>query len=58
MHMRVTYVGPFDEVEIPSLGIAVKRNEAVDVPDDVGHDLVAQTDWQTAVLFMPSTPEE
>jgi hypothetical protein len=56
--MRVTYVGPFDGVEIPSLGIAVKRNETVDVPDDVGHDLVAQTDWQTAVMFKPSTDSE
>lgn len=51
--MRVTYVGPHDEVEIPSLDIAVRRNESIDVPNDVGHNLVSQSDWETAAMFLP-----
>lgn len=31
--MQVTYTGPYDEVEIPALGVVVKRGETVDVPD-------------------------
>lgn len=51
------YVGPHDEVEIPSLGVVVKRGDTVDVSaeaagrapdgDDLGEGLLAQPDnWQ------------
>lgn len=33
--MKLQYVGPFDEVEVPALGIAVKRDEAIDVDDAI-----------------------
>lgn len=32
---KVKYVGPFDEVEIPDLGLVVKRGDTVDVPSEV-----------------------
>jgi hypothetical protein len=41
------YVGPFDEVEIPALGLTVQRNHQVQVDDvDVADSLDAQDDWQ------------
>lgn len=30
--MKLTYTGPFDEVEVPALGRNVKHGETVDVP--------------------------
>lgn len=50
--MRVTYVGPHDAVEIPVLDIAVKRGDSIDVPNDIGHELVKQASWETA-MFKP-----
>lgn len=43
--MKVKYVGPFDEVEIPTLGAAVKREaELDDVPPAVAAGLLEQPD--------------
>lgn len=42
--MKVTYHGPLDEVEIPSLGAVVKRGEAFDADDEVGKSLLEQPD--------------
>lgn len=58
--MRVTYVGPHDAVEIPVLNVACKRGESIEVPNDIGHDLVMQASWETANIFkpMPSTEDE
>lgn len=33
--MKFTYIGPYDEVEIPSAGVVCKRGESVDVPDSL-----------------------
>lgn len=52
--MRVTYVGAHDAVEIPVLDIAVKRGESIEVPNDVGHELVKQASWETATSFKPT----
>ena len=55
--MRVTYVGPHDEVEIPSLDVAVKRGGSIEVDNTVGHELIKQADWQTATPeSRPSPP--
>lgn len=49
--MRVTYVGPHDAVEIPVLDTVVKRGESIEVPSDIGHELVKQDSWETATIF-------
>lgn len=51
--MRVTYVGPHDAVEIPVLNLATKRGEPIEVPNDIGHELVKQSSWETANVFKP-----
>lgn len=60
--MRVTYVGPHDAVEVPSLGVACARGESLDVPNDIGHELIKQDSWETAKIFdsapMPATDED
>lgn len=33
--MKLTYVGPYDEVEVPSAGVVCKNGESVEVPDEV-----------------------
>ena len=47
---RITYVGPADEVEVPSLGadVTVKRGQSVDVDDDVAAGFVLQETWEPA----------
>jgi hypothetical protein len=44
--MHVTYTGPFDEVEIPVLGITAQRGKAIEVDSEVGQSLCEQTDWE------------
>lgn len=56
--MRVTYVGEHDAVEIPVLNVAVKRGESIEVPNDIGHDLVQQASWETATIFKPKPDTE
>jgi len=44
--VHITYNGPHDEVEIPSLGVAVKRGESIDVfSDDTAARLIEQSCW-------------
>jgi hypothetical protein len=43
--MQITYPGPHASVDVPSLSLRVARGEQVDVPDDVGAQLVEQG-WQ------------
>lgn len=43
MPQRV-YTGPHDEVDIPSLGLTVKRGEPIDVEPDVAKSLDEQPD--------------
>ncbi|MGH3834190.1 MAG: hypothetical protein ACREX8_14245 [Gammaproteobacteria bacterium] len=44
--MRVTYTGPFDEVEVPVLNLTAKRGLAIDVPKDAGEALCQQSCWE------------
>jgi len=46
--MRVKYIGPHTEgVEIPELGITVAHGEIIEVDDDIGKRLSADTtSWQ------------
>lgn len=46
--MRIEYVGPHDAVEIPSVGVACRRGETVDVPDEVALNLTKQAGWKSA----------
>jgi hypothetical protein len=44
--MRLKYLGPFDAVEIPELGLTVERDEIIDVDDAIGKRLALSADWQ------------
>lgn len=44
--MRVKYVGPYDAVDIPELGLVVEQGEIIEVDDAVGKRMAASTDWQ------------
>lgn len=47
--MQVKYIGPFNEVEVPSLGVVVKRDGTVDVDDATGAALCEQPrNWKAA----------
>lgn len=47
--MKVVYVGPHDEVEVPSLNLVCGRNQEVTVSDEDGNALIQQEHWD-AVL--------
>lgn len=54
--MKVTYVGPFEEVEVPSLGVVAVRGVPVEVPDAAAKELLTQRDnWTPA---KPATKKE
>ena len=52
---KVRYVGPFDEVLLPTLGIEVVRGGEVDVDELSFANLVEQHDWE-AVEDSPRKP--
>ena len=42
---RIRYVGPYDAVEVPALGVVVERDAEVDVADDdLAASLLEQSD--------------
>jgi hypothetical protein len=43
--VRVTYLGPFDSLEIPPAGVVVERGQTVEIPDDMGEALMARGDF-------------
>lgn len=45
--MQLKYVGPHDEVEVPSLGLVVKQGEKVEVPDEAAGGFTSQDTWRT-----------
>lgn len=65
--MQINYVGPFDEVEVPGVGVA-KRGETVSVPtdiagrapngDDPGEGLLAQPSNWAPAKAAPSKKDE
>jgi hypothetical protein len=44
--MKLKYVGPFDEVEVPSLGLVVKRLGTVEIVGEPAQNLREQGDWE------------
>lgn len=44
--MKFRYAGPFDEVEVPELGVTVKRGHQVEATGAAAESLNAQADWQ------------
>ena len=44
--MRLKYLGPFEAVEIPELGITVAADEIIEVDDTIGKRLALSADWQ------------
>ena len=51
--MQISYVGPFDEVEVPGVGV-VKRGEAVSVAADVAGRVPSGEDLGEGLLAQPS----
>jgi hypothetical protein len=46
---RITYTGPFDEVDVPAFRLLVKQGETVEVSEDAAVALLEQSDnWTTA----------
>lgn len=47
--MRITYIGPFVAVDVPSLGITAQRGVPIEVPDSAAKSLLEQsTVWAEA----------
>jgi hypothetical protein len=46
--VKVRYVGPHDEVEVPALGIACARGATVEVDDDQARSLLVSEVWEAA----------
>lgn len=44
--MRLKYVGPFEGVEIPALGVTVAQGEELEVTGDVAQELLKRDDWE------------
>lgn len=44
--MKLKYIGPFDEVEIPSLGLTCKRLGTVEIVGEPAQNLREQGDWE------------
>lgn len=42
--MQITYAGPHDEVEIPALGVVVRRGEPFEATGDLAQSLLEQSD--------------
>lgn len=42
---KYRYDGPFDEVDVPHLGVSVKRGHQVDATGDVAKSLEQQAGW-------------
>lgn len=56
--MRVVYTGPFDEVEVPALGMVVRNGVPVEVLDDAGALLCEQSCWERASSKVTSDKKE
>ncbi len=44
--MKIRYVGPFPEVDLPATGEVVQQNHQIEVDDEIGRALVKQQDWE------------
>jgi len=45
--MKLTYVGPHDEVVVPALGACCKAGESVEATGEIAKSLVASGQWAT-----------
>jgi len=45
--MKLTYVGPHDEVVVPVLGACCKAGESVEAVGEIAKSLVASGQWAT-----------
>lgn len=53
--MKLVYPGPFDQVEVPAVGVVAVRGEPVEVPEPHASSLIAQG-W-TPVKPEPARPQ-
>lgn len=43
--MKLRYVGEFEAVDIPALGVTVPRGDELEVTGDVAAELLKRDDW-------------
>ncbi|SDZ55165.1 hypothetical protein SAMN05216215_10975 [Saccharopolyspora shandongensis] len=54
--MRITYIGPFKAVDVPSLGITAQHGTPIEVPDEPAARLLEQsTIWAEAKAPKPAS---
>lgn len=47
--MRITYVGPYRAVDVPSIGMTASRDVPIEVPDEAAKQLLRQkSNWSEA----------
>jgi hypothetical protein len=54
--MKFRYDGPFDEVEVPELGVLVQRGRQVEASGPLAESFDAQTDWTRVDKPKPRKP--
>jgi hypothetical protein len=55
--MKFRYDGPFDEVEVPALGVTCARGHQIEARGDVAKSLDAQADWTRVDTPKPRRPK-
>lgn len=55
--MKVVYVGPFDEVEVPAAGLIAARGQQVEVTEEIGRSLIEQDIWRPVPTKNSKTEE-
>lgn len=57
--VRIVYDGPFDAVDVPSLGLyAVERGKPVEVGTSIAEQALTHPDWHEAPASTKSTAKE
>jgi hypothetical protein len=52
--MQITYIGPFDSIDLPTLGVSTRRETPFEVDDLVAEGLIASGDF--AAVTTSETP--
>ncbi|MCI2421508.1 hypothetical protein MOQ72_29145 [Saccharopolyspora sp. K220] len=54
--MRIVYTGPFEAIDVPSLGLTARRDVPIEAPDEAAARLLEQaTIWAEAKPPKPTT---
>lgn len=56
--MKIKYIGPHDEVEIPTLDAVCKQGDSIDVDDKIALGMIEQEVWVSAAPRVSSKKSE